>query len=673
MTRIPFDDTDRLCVNTIRALAIDMVEAARSGHPGLPMGAAPMAYVLWQRYLRFAPQDPLWPDRDRFVLSAGHGSALIYALLHAYGFDLPEAELRAFRQWGSKTPGHPEAGHTAGVEATTGPLGQGSAIAVGMAIAERALAHRFSNGGDPLVDHTTYAIVSDGDIMEGISGEAASLAGHLGLGKLVYLYDSNLVSLDGPTSLAFSEDVGARYRAYGWHVVEVADGDSDLEAIDAAIAQARAQRDRPSLIVVRTTIGFGSPKKAGSSGAHGSPLGTEEAAAAKRAYGLDPESSFAIPPAARARFAEAGARGSREREQWRARFEQAAAREPALASAWAEAHAGTLPTGWDADLPAWEPGASIATRVAGGKVLNALAGRVATLFGGDADLSVSTKTALGGTGDFDGRTGAGRNVHFGVREHAMGAIANGIAYHGGLRPFVSTFLAFSDYMRTPVRLAALDRLRVVYVWTHDSLGVGEDGPTHQPVEHVTALRVIPGLSVIRPGDANECAAAWAFALENAHGPVALILSRQDLPVLPGTREHAREGVARGAYVLAETTLGSPRVILIATGSELALAWEAHAELERRGIAARLVSMPCRETFDAQDAAYRGAVLPAHVKARVAVEAGVSLGWERYVGDNGRVLGVDRFGASAPGEIVFEHYGFTVAEVVRLALASLEGE
>lgn len=659
------DATDRLCVTALRTLAIDAVEAANSGHPGLPLGAAPMACVLWQRHLKHDPQDPHWPDRDRFVLSAGHGSMLLYGLLHLSGYDLPLDEIKRFRQWESRTPGHPEFGVTPGVEATTGPLGQGTAVSVGMALAERALAGRFNRPGHPLVDHFTYALVSDGDLMEGIAAEAASLAGHHGLGKLVWLYDANDISLDGPTSVTFTEDVAARFAAYGWHVQKVADGDTDLTAIDAALVQARAELGRPSLIIVRTTIGYGSPGKQGTHHAHGAPLGADEVKKVKVAFGVDPEAKFAVPAEARERWHTSGTTGAQARKRWMQ-----------LLATYEAAHAGDaaefrrrvtreLPLGWDDGLPSFEPGGKqLATREASGVALNALAARLPELLSIDADLSSSTKSRIDGAPDLDGRSGAGRNLRAGVREHAMGAIANGICYHGGLRPFTATFLAFSDYMRTPMRLAALDKLRATFVFTHDSLAVGEDGPTHEPVEQVAALRVIPNLAVVRPADPNETVAGWRFAIARDAGPVAMILTRQKVPTLAGTAALAAEGVARGAYVLADAP--DPAAIVIASGSEVQLAIAAKETLAAEGIAVRVVSMPCMEQFDAQDRGYRDSVLLPGVP-RVAVEAGVPMPWYRWAGDNGIVLGVERFGASAPGETVLKEFGFTpehVAATVR---------
>jgi transketolase len=674
VTEKPTEATlERLCVDTLRTLAIDMIESANSGHPGLPLGAAPMAHALWSRHLRFDPAAPDWPDRDRFVLSAGHGSALLYALLHLSGYDLPVEELRRFRQWGSRTPGHPEFRLTPGVEATTGPLGQGTANSVGMAIAERALAARFNRPGHTLVDHRTWALVSDGDLMEGIAQEAASLAGHLGLAKLTWLYDSNDISLDGPTSLAFSrEDVGARMAACGWHVQTVERGDTDLAALDAALRAARAESARPSFIVVRTTIGYGSPAKAGTSDVHGSPLGAAEAAATKAALGWESREAFHVPDQARAHYAGAAARGAAARADWQRRFAAWSAAHPELARTWARTQAGELPAQLSAAaLPRWKTGESVATRDAGGKVVNALAALCPELIGGDADLSCSTKTALAKAGSFEGAGGTGNNVHYGVREHAMGAIGNGMLYHGGLRPFVSTFFVFSDYMRPALRLAALAELPLLAVFTHDSVAVGEDGPTHQPVEHLAALRAMPGLLVLRPADANETAAAWSVALAERHRPSALVLSRQKLPVLEGTAELAAEGVARGAYVLGDAQ-GTPQVILIATGSEVQLACAARERLASEGVRARVVSMPCWELFAEQPQDWRERVLPASVRARVAVEAGSSFGWERWTLGNGRSVSIDRFGASAPGEVTLAQFGFDVERVLAAAREALAG-
>ncbi len=655
---------DQLCINSIRTLAIDAVEKANSGHPGLPLGAAPMAYALFANHLRFDPTASKWPDRDRFVLSAGHGSMLLYALLHLFGYKVSLADLKAFRQWGSITPGHPEFGLTDGVEATTGPLGQGTANAVGMAIAERMLAHRFNRPGHAIVDHLTYALVSDGDLMEGISGEAASLAGHLRLGKLTYLYDSNHVCLDGPTSMTFSDDVGRRYEAYGWHVQHVRDGNTDLAGLDRAIDAARKDTSRPSIIVVTTTIGFGSPNKGGTSHAHGSPLGEPEVALTKKALGWDPEKKFFVPEEARQRFAEIAAKGTASREDWDRRHAAWAKAFPDLAQEWDRTLKGNLPSGFDSELPSFAPGTSIATRAAGGKVLNALAARIPELVGGDADLSVSTMTGLEKDSPFDGQTGAGRRLHFGVREHAMGAIVNGICYHGGLRPFAATFFCFSDYMRPAVRLAALSELAPIFVWTHDSIGLGEDGPTHQPVEHLMALRAMPNLWVIRPGDAVETVEAWKMALERRHGPTAIVLSRQALPVFE-RKGLSASLVHKGAYILEEASGGRPEVILIATGSEVSLAAAARAALEKDSIPTRLVSMPCFAAFAAEKSDYREMVLPSSVRARVSVEAGVTMGWERFIGEKGVAVGLDRFGASAPASVSYKYLGLTVERIVEV--------
>ncbi|MGH7608621.1 MAG: transketolase [Candidatus Dormibacteria bacterium] len=667
-------ELDNLCINTIRTLAMDAVEKAKSGHPGLPMGIAPAAYVLWTQFLRHDPGDPHWPDRDRFVLSAGHGSMLLYGLLHLTGYDLPLEQLRQFRQWGSLTPGHPERGLTPGVEVTTGPLGQGFGNGVGMAMAERFLACRYNREGTPaVVDHRTFVLCSDGDMMEGISSEAASLAGHLGLGKLICLYDDNHVSLDGPTSLAFSEDVLARFSAYDWQVQRVEDGTLDLKGIGQAIQAAIDDSDRPSLIAIRTHIGYGAPHKQDTNAAHGSPLGEEEVAAAKRAYGWDPERSFYIPDQALAHFRRAREHGAQLSSGWGERFRAWSEANQDLAQEWRLAWAGQLPQGWQEVLPSWDEGDDpVATRSSAGKALVQLAGRIPWILGGDADLSESTKTALPGGGDFDGRTGTGRNLHFGVREHAMGAACNGIAAHGGLRPYSATFFTFSDYQRPAVRLSALAHLGVTWVYTHDSIGLGEDGPTHQPVEHLAALRAIPDLTVIRPGDANESSWAWAVALERGEAPTALVLCRQNLPVLPGSRLLAREGVARGAYVLVEAEGDGSQCVLIGTGSELSLCVEARALLEVRGIRARVVSMPSMELFAAQDQAYRDQVLPPGVP-RLAVEAGVDQPWWRWVGLSGAVIGVDRFGASAPYQTIYQHLGLTPEAVALRAQQLVQGE
>ena len=677
-------------MNALRFLAADMVEQAQSGHPGLPLGAAPMAYVLWTRHLKHNPRNPAWPDRDRFVLSAGHGSALLYALLHLSGYELPLEELQRFRQWGSRTPGHPEAGLTPGVEVTTGPLGQGLAMAVGMAIAEAHLAARFNRPRCPVVDHHTYVLASDGDLMEGIAVEACSLAGHLRLGKLVVLYDRNGISLAGSTDLTFTEDVGARFASQGWHVAEVPDGE-DLPALDRALAEARETRDRPSLLAISTTIGYGAPHKAGTFHAHGSPLGGEELRGAKRALGWPEEPMFLIPPEVRERFAEAAARGREAEERWTELMGRYAVDHGGLAQDLARRLRGELPSGWDTALPSFpaqEKG--ISTRKASEAVLQRLAQTVPELVGGSADLNPSCLTWLKGEGDLQAPDGprqvqgavgeewgyGGRNVHFGVREHAMGAVAVGMARHGGVRPFTGTFLAFSDYMRPPIRLAALMGSPVVFVFTHDSLAIGEDGPTHQPVEHLSALRAIPNLVVIRPADAGETVEAWRAALLDRDGPTALILTRQDLPLLDRSRLAAANGLRKGGYILWESAPErDPELILIATGSEVQVALAAGEELAQDGVSVRVVALPSWEVFDRQPVEYRERVLPPSVRARVAVEAGIRFGWEHYVGLEGEMIGLESFGASAPGPILLEEFGITPAAVAaagRRALNHVRG-
>ncbi len=666
----------QLAVDTIRTLSIDGVQQANSGHPGAPMGAAPMAYVLWTRFLRHCPTRPDWIDRDRFVLSAGHASMLLYSLLHLTGYDLPLEELQHFRQLGSRTPGHPEYGLTPGVEATTGPLGQGFANAVGMAIAERRLAGEFDRGGHPIIDHWTYGICSDGDLQEGIASEAASLAGHLKLGKLVFLYDDNHIQLDGPTAMAWSEDVMARFDAYGWHTQRVADG-NDLDAIESAIHAARAD-DRPSIIAVRTHIGFGSPHRQDTQKAHGSPLGADEVRLTKEAYGWDPDRTFYIPDVALSLFRAAVPAGEALAAEWDSRFEAYAAAHPAAAAELRRRTSGELPEDWDTALPGYPDGSqALATRNVSQDVLQVLKDSLPELFGGAADLSESNLTDLKGAGELSA-TDAGRNIRFGVREHAMGGIANGIAYHGGFLPYVATFLTFSDYMRGSVRLAALTGLHVVYVWTHDSIGLGEDGPTHQPVEHYAALRAMPGLTFVRPGDPNEAVAAWRLAVEHNRGPVALALSRQKLPVLAGTSSRATEGVDRGGYILADAVdqdghATDPDVILIATGSELSLAMDARVELTGEGIRTRVVSLPCWERFADAPAGYRDEILPPAVTHRVSIEAGVSMGWDRWVGTEGAIIAIDRYGASAPADALFPAFGFTAEHVVSIARQVMIGD
>ena len=673
---IATETLDKLAIDTIRTLSIDGVQKANSGHPGAPMGAAPMAYTLWTRFLRHAPTRPDWPDRDRFVLSAGHASMLLYSLLHLTGYAVTLEDLQSFRQWGSKTPGHPEYRLTPGVEATTGPLGQGFANAVGMAIAERRLAYEFNRPGHDIIDHWTYTLCSDGDLQEGIASEAASLAGHLRLRKLVALYDDNGIQLDGPTSMAWSEDVVARFNAYGWSASRVDDG-NDIEAIARAIEEAR-EDDRPSLIAIRTHIGYGSPNRQDTQKAHGQPLGADEVRLVKQNYGWDPDATFFVPDAAKELFRRAIPAGEALVEAWHEAFVAYQKEFPALAGELRRRLDGRLADGWDKGLKTYAAGDEIATRNASQEAIQALAGPVPELFGGAADLSESNLTDVKGGGDF-GPDEPGRNLRFGVREHAMGGAANGIAYHGGFIPYVGTFLTFSDYMRGSVRLAALSGLRVIYVWTHDSIGLGEDGPTHQPVEHYAALRAIPNLWFIRPGDANEAAAAWAIALERGledpSGPVALSLTRQKLPTLAGTAEKARDGLRHGGYVLREASggPGSVKAIMIGTGSELQLAFGAADALEKDGIPTRVVSLPCWELFERQDAAYRESVLPRAVRARVAVEAGVSLGWERWVGDEGAIVGLDHFGASAPAGTIFEKFGFTVDRVTGIARDVLAGK
>ncbi len=667
---------DTLAVNTVRCLAIDAVERANSGHPGLPMGAAPMAYALWTRFLRHDPGAPGWADRDRFILSAGHGSMLLYALLHLSGYGLSLEELQRFRQWGARAAGHPERGLVPGIEVTTGPLGQGFGNGVGMAIAERFQAHRYNRDGEPVIDHRTFVLCSDGDLMEGVTSEAASLAGHLRLGKLICLYDDNRVSLDGPTSLAFSEDVGARFAAYGWHVQRVEDGETDLAGITAAIERAIQATDRPSLISVRTIIGYGAPGREGTNKAHGSPLGADQARLAKAAYGFDPDQTFVVPPAVAELFAEIGRRGAGERQAWDQRVAAWGRRHPELRAEFEQAVAGVLPEGWDAGLPTFAPGdGPMATRVAGGRALTALAAAVPWLLGGDADLSESTRTAIPDGGDFDGQAGTGRNLHFGVREHAMGAACNGMAAHGGVRPYSATFFVFSDYQRPSVRLAALSGLPVVFVYTHDSIGVGEDGPTHQPIEQLASLRVMPGLAVYRPADANETSAVWRAALRRGDGPTVVVLSRQNLPVFEETAALATGAgvpVERGAYVLQEAAGGSPRCLLLASGSEVSLAVEARRTLEAAGVPTRVVSVPSLDRFAAQAEDYRDAILPPAVTARVAVEAAVPDPWYRWVGPGGGVIGLERFGASAPAPEIYQHLGVTAPAVVRAAQRQLRG-
>jgi transketolase len=656
-------ELDQLCINSIRFLAVDAVEQAHSGHPGLPLGAAPMAYVLWDRFLRHNPRNPHWFNRDRFILSAGHGSMLLYALLHLTGYDLPLSEIQRFRQWGSKTPGHPESEMTPGVEVTTGPLGQGFGMGVGMAIAEAHLASCFDRAGFNIVDHYTYAIVSDGDLMEGVASEAASLAGHLKLGKLIYLYDDNSVSLEGPTSAAFTEDVSGRFRSYGWQVLNVPDG-NNVDAVEAAIRLAQADSGRPSLLVVRTHIGYGSPKQ-DTFEAHGEPLGPEATRITKQNLGWPLEPAFYVPEEAREHLGKAVERGAQLESDWKDLFEDYRHRHPNEAAELERMSRGELPGDLAADLPWFKPDpAGVATRVASGKVMNAIAKRLPELIGGSADLNPSTKTYLAGYGDFGPGKPDGRNVHFGVREHAMGTMVNGMAMHGGIIPYGATFFVFTDYMRPSLRIASIMEAHSIFVFTHDSIGLGEDGPTHQPVEHLMSLRAMPNMTVLRPADANETTAAWRIAIER-RGPMCLVLTRQNLPIMDPDKYPLRQGVARGAYVLAGEQEDAD-IILIASGSEVQLALAAREKLSEQKTTARVVSMPSWELFEEQSSDYRKQVLPANVP-KLAVEAGASLGWYKYVGDTGAVIGVDRFGASAPGKTVMDKLGLNVNNVVQQAL------
>ena len=662
-------DLRRLSIDTIRALSMDAVQKANAGHPGTAMALAPLAYLLYAKHLRHNPADPAWPDRDRFILSAGHAGMLQYAVLHLTGYDLSLEDLQQFRQWGSKTPGHPERGHTAGIEVTTGPLGQGISNAVGFAMAERFLGQRYNRPTRPVVDHRVYVIASDGDLMEGISAEAASLAGQFGLGKIIAFYDDNRITIDGSTEISFSvEDRAARYAAQGWHVQTVA-AVEDLDALDDAIEAAKAVADRPSLVVVRTHIAHPAPHATDTWKAHGAPLGKDEVAATKRIMGFDPEQSFEVPAGVYAHMSQRE-RGAVLQAGWQERFAAWSTAFPTERADWDQVATGKPRPGLAEALPVFPAGEGVATRDAGKKIMQAFKGYVPTMIGGSADLVESNKTVFEGGGLFSS-THAGRNIPFGIREHAMGAIVNGLAAHGGIvKPYGATFLVFSDYMRGAVRLSALMGLPVVWVWTHDSLGVGEDGPTHQPIEHLAVLRAIPNLWVMRPGDANEAAIGWKVALEREDGPVALILSRQKLPTLDRTEVAPVAGVERGGYVLWDSA-GTPEIVLIGTGSELSLALEAGRALAAQGRAVRVVSLPCIELFVAQPQAYRDEVLPPAVRARIAVEAGVRMGWHRWVGDAGAIVGVDRFGHSAPGDRVFAEYGFSVENVTARALALLE--
>ncbi len=677
---------DQLCINTIRFLSVDAVQKANSGHPGLPLGAAPMAYVLWTKFLRHNPKNPDWFNRDRFVLSAGHGSMLLYSLLHLTGYDLSLEQIRQFRQWGSITPGHPERGLTPGVEMTTGPLGQGFGNGVGMAIAEAYLSARYNRPGFEIIKHFTYAIVSDGDLMEGVGSEAASLAGHFRLGKLIYLFDNNHITLSASTQLAFTEDVGKRFEAYGWQVQKVEDG-NDLRSIDNAIKSAQHVADRPSLIMVRTHIGYGSPNKQDTYEAHGSPLGEEEVKLTKQNLGWPLEPAFYIPEEAESHFHQSIEMGRREEDVWNKMFSDYALQYPHQAEELKQLIKEELSTEWKSGIPSFPADQKgISTRLASSKTLEVFNRKVPALIGGSADLNPSTFTELKGegnfnspskaTGDLQGSVAGGwnyqsRNIQFGVREHGMGAILNGMAAHGGVIPFGATFLTFSDYMRPAIRLASLMRLHVIYVFTHDSIGMGEDGPTHQPIEHLASLRAIPGLTVIRPCDANETAVAWTYAVEKRYGPIALILTRQNVPVFNREEYASEDGLLRGAYILDSTPEEKPEIVLMASGSEVQLIIAAKEKLEENKISVQLVSMPSWELFDDQPRAYHDIVLPPSVTARIAVEAGSTLGWKKYVGDQGEVIGIDHFGASAPGPVLLREFGFTVDEICATARAILE--
>src|ERR1041384_5339314 len=655
-------ELDQLCINTIRALTIDAVQKAESGHPGLPLGAAPMAYVLWTRFMRHNPRNPKWENRDRFLLSAGHGSMLLYSLLHLTGYDLSLDELKNFRQWGSKTPGHPEYGLTPGVEITTGPLGQGFANGVGMAMGAAHLAAKFNKDGFPLIDHYVYAIVSDGDLMEGVASEAASLAGHLKLGKLIYLYDDNQVTIEGFTKLAFSENVPKRFEAYGWHTQTVTDG-HNLDEIEQAIRAAQAVTDKPSLISVKTVIGCGMPTQ-GTRKAHSDAPGEDAVRETKRHLGWPEDKQFYIPDEALAHYREAIPRGEQLEAEWHALFQQYSEQHAEEANTWRDMMSGELPAGWEDHLPKFEAPKPVATRVASGEVINALAPVLPMLLGGSADLGVSNNTDIKSSHSFEAGSYDGRILHFGVREHAMGSTLTGISLNGGLIPYGGTFLTFSDYMRPAIRLAALSEVQVIYVFTHDSIGLGEDGPTHQPIEHLAALRTIPHLFVIRPADSPEVSEAWRIAILRRHAPTALALTRQKVPVIDRNKFAKADGLRRGAYVLADAQ--NPRLILMATGSEVGLALEAWQKLQEEGVAARVVSMPCWELFEEQSQEYRDEVLLPSVTARLAVEAGVRQGWDQYVGPQGDVICLDHFGASAPGDVAMKNLGFNVDNVMEHA-------
>ena len=656
---------DLLCINTVRTLAMDAVQQANSGHPGTPMALAPVAYVLWQRHLRYNPANPAWAGRDRFVLSCGHACMLLYAALYLTGYDVSLDDIKQFRQWGSKTPGHSEYGHTPGVEVTTGPLGQGVGNAVGLALAEAHLAAIFNRPGHAVIDHHTYFLCSDGDLMEGVSHEACSFAGHLKLGNLIGIYDDNHITIDGKTELTFSDDTARRFEGYGWHVERVADG-NDIGALDAALAAARRVSDRPSFVIVRTHIGYGSPHKQDTASAHGAPLGEEEVKLTKQNLGWPSLEPFHVPEEALAHWRRAQERGTRLEAEWQQKYAAYRKTHPDLAAELERRLAGRLADGWDADLPAFTPKDAQATRAASGKVLAAVAPKLPELIGGSADLAESTNVVFHNGGDLEAGSWGARNLHFGVREHGMGAVMNGLALHGGIRPVGSTFLIFSEYMRPPIRLAALGRIPALYLFTHDSIGLGEDGPTHQPIEQLASLRAIPNVTVIRPGDATEVVEAWRAALTHRDGPVALVLTRQKVAVIDRSKYAPASGVRQGGYVLADAKPGEPAVILIGTGSEMELVLGAYEKLAAEGVAVRAVSMPCMEFFARQPQAYRDQVLPPLVRARVAVEAAVPQPWYRWVGDRGVVLGIERFGASAPYQRIYQEFGLTVENVVRRA-------
>ncbi|ART76439.1 transketolase [Sutcliffiella horikoshii] len=662
---------DQLSINTIRTLSIDAIEKANSGHPGMPMGAAPMGYSLWTRFMNHNPKNPNWFNRDRFVLSAGHGSMLLYSLLHLGGYDVSMNDLKEFRQWGSKTPGHPEVGHTPGVDATTGPLGQGIAMGVGMAMAERHLAATYNKEDMELVNHFTYSICGDGDLMEGVSGEAASLASHLKLGRFIVLYDSNDISLDGDLDRSFSESIETRFKGYGWQYIRVEDG-NNLEEIAAAVEEAQSDLSRPTMIEVKTTIGYGSPNRAGKSDVHGAPLGSDELKLTKEAYKWTFENDFHVPEEVYTHFRETVAdKGAKVEAEWNEMFDAYKSKYPELGKQLEAAMKGELPEGWDSEIPVYEEGKSLASRASSGEVLNAIAKQVPSFFGGSADLAGSNKTNIKNEADFTAEDYSGRNIWFGVREFGMGAAMNGMALHGGLKVYGGTFFVFSDYLRPAIRLAALQQLPVTYVFTHDSIAVGEDGPTHEPIEQLPSLRAMPNLCVIRPADGNETAAAWKVALESEKTPTALVLTRQNLPTIKGTDETALEGVRKGAYVISKTEKETADALILATGSEVGLAVDAQKALQQEGIHVSVVSMPSWDRFEQQSQEYKNSVLPKEVKKRLGIEMATPLGWERYTGDEGDILAINGFGASAPGERIMKEYGFTTENVVARVKALLD--